>query len=212
MTLCGAVAVSALLGGCGQSGVPAESFDRSDYYTRGIGSYPGDPGEDFSPSLRPDYSTYRNIALLRSAYNSSSYDYNLTAQLVTDGVISDKQPQYLDLSTQNGEIARREREWMIDQGPYSRNAVTGEDAYFLFTLNNWKEKADKVQFRGSVAYDENKIKDGYEIVCEGSNDGNTWTELAALRVKVCRVRPASIRPIRTRIRIAGIRVRCPPVC
>lgn len=183
LTLCGAVAVSALLGGCGQSGVPAESFDRSDYYTRGIGSYPGDPGEDFSPSLRPDYSTYRNIALLRSAYNSSSYDYNLTAQLVTDGVISDKQPQYLDLSTQNGDIARREREWMIDQGPYSRNAVTGEDAYFLFTLNNWKEKADKVQFRGSVAYDENKIKDGYEIVCEGSNDGNTWTELAALKGK-----------------------------
>ena len=183
LTLCGAVAVSALLGGCGQSGVPAESFDRSDYYTRGIGSYPGDPGEDFSPSLRPDYSTYRNIALLRSAYNSSSYDYNLTAQLVTDGVISDKQPQYLDLSTQNGDIARREREWMIDQGPYSRNAVTGEDAYFLFTLNNWKEKADKVQFRGSVAYDENKIKDGYEIVCEGSNDGNTWTELAALKDK-----------------------------
>ena len=183
LTFCGAVAVSALLGGCGQSGVPAESFDRSDYYTRGIGSYPGDPGEDFSPSLRPDYSTYRNIALLRSAYNSSSYDYNLTAQLVTDGVISDKQPQYLDLSTQNGDIARREREWMIDQGPYSRNAVTGEDAYFLFTLNNWKEKADKVQFRGSVAYDENKIKDGYEIVCEGSNDGNTWTELAALKGK-----------------------------
>ena len=30
LTLCGAVAVSALLGGCGQSGVPAESFDRSD--------------------------------------------------------------------------------------------------------------------------------------------------------------------------------------
>ena len=120
LTLCGAVAVSALLGGCGQSGVPAESFDRSDYYTRGIGSYPGDPGEDFSPSLRPDYSTYRNIALLRSAYNSSSYDYNLTAQLVTDGVISDKQPQYLDLSTQNGEISRRERDRMSDQGPYSR--------------------------------------------------------------------------------------------
>lgn len=72
----------------------------------------------------------------------------------------------ISISTQNGDIARREREWMIDQGPYSRNAVTGEDAYFLFTLNNWKEKADKVQFRGSVAYDENKIKDGYEIVCE----------------------------------------------
>lgn len=39
LTLCGAVAVSALLGGCGQSGVPAESFDRSDYYTRAMLRY-----------------------------------------------------------------------------------------------------------------------------------------------------------------------------
>ena len=64
---------------------------------------------------------------------------------MTDGVISDKQPQYLDLYAKWG-YRSSEREWMIDQGPYSRNAVTGEDAYFLFTLNNWKEKADKVQF------------------------------------------------------------------
>ena len=34
LTLCGAVAVSALLGGCGQSGVPAESFDRSQFWNK----------------------------------------------------------------------------------------------------------------------------------------------------------------------------------
>ena len=44
---------STLLVGCGQSGGGEPSYDRSDYYTRGIGSYPGDPKEDFSPSLRP---------------------------------------------------------------------------------------------------------------------------------------------------------------
>ena len=38
MALCGAVAATAFLSGCGQSGAPAESFERSDYYTRGIGS------------------------------------------------------------------------------------------------------------------------------------------------------------------------------
>ena len=108
MALCGAVAATAFLSGCGQSGAPAESFERSDYYTRGIGSYPGDPKEDFSPDLKPDQ-TYRNLALLRSAYHSSSYDYNLTAQLITDGVVSEQQPQYLDLTTQDGEVARRER-------------------------------------------------------------------------------------------------------
>ena len=181
MALCGAVAATAFLSGCGQSGAPAESFERSDYYTRGIGSYPGDPKEDFSPDLKPDQ-TYRNLALLRSAYHSSSYDYNLTAQLITDGVVSEQQPQYLDLTTQDGEVARREREWMIDRGPYSRNAVVGADAYYQFALKNgWKEKADEVKFRGSVAFDQNKVKGGYAIICEGSNDGSTWVELGSLK-------------------------------
>lgn len=49
--------------------------------------------------MAPDKSNYRNIALLRSAFNSSSHDYNLTAQLVTDGIVTDQQPQYLILST-----------------------------------------------------------------------------------------------------------------
>ena len=182
LTLCGVVAASTLLCSCGQTtSVPTESFDRSDYYTRGIGSYPGDPAEDFSPSLSPDLTNYRNIALLRSAFNSSSYDYNLTAQLVTDGVVSDKEPQYIQLTRPNGDVPRREREWLLDQGPYSRNPVEGEDAYFIFSLKNWKEKADKVQFRGSVAFDEKNVKGGYEIVCQGSNDGKTWEDLGALK-------------------------------
>ena len=73
-----------ILCGCGQQGQTSETYERSDYYTRGIGQYPGSPAEDFSPHLRPDYDTYRNIAKLRTAYHSSSYDYNLTAQLITD--------------------------------------------------------------------------------------------------------------------------------
>ena len=61
---------SVLLMGCGQTGSSTESFKRSDYYTSGIGQYPGLPSEDFSPLLRPDVKNYRNIALLRSAYHS----------------------------------------------------------------------------------------------------------------------------------------------
>ena len=47
-----------------------------------VGIYPGAPGESFAPLLTADGS-YRNIALRRMAYASSSHDYNLTAQLVT---------------------------------------------------------------------------------------------------------------------------------
>jgi hypothetical protein len=55
-------------------------------YTRGIGVYPGDPKEYTGPALAIDAQTYRNLALHRPAYQSSAYDYNLTAQLVTDGI------------------------------------------------------------------------------------------------------------------------------
>ena len=44
LTLCGAAMASLLLWGCGGTNPTAESFERSDYYTRGIGQYPGDPG------------------------------------------------------------------------------------------------------------------------------------------------------------------------
>ena len=181
LTLCAVAATSAFLWGCGQAGGPTESFERSDYYARGIGSYPGSPSEDFSPSLAPDPSTYRNIAHLRSAYASSSHDYNLVAQLVTDGIITDKEPQYIDLLTANGEVPRREREWMIDEGPYSRNQTTGGDAFFQFSLNNFQESADKVQFRGVVAYEQDKATKGYAFICQGSNDGQNWTDLGSLK-------------------------------
>lgn len=177
------VAFIALLAGCGQNKHPLEVDGRSDYYTRGIGIYPGNPKEDYSPSTLPDYATYRNIALLRSAYHSSCYDYNLTAQLVTDGVICKEFPRRFCVSTPEGNVARREREWMIDGVEHSCNVATGEDTYVCLTLENWTVLADKVQFRLNVSYDESKAKSGYEIVFEGWDGQKDWVELAALRGK-----------------------------
>src|SRR5665647_2910898 len=56
-------------------------------YNRGVGVYPGNTKEDFSPTMKIDSIHYRNLALYRPAYQSSSFDYNLTSQLVTDGII-----------------------------------------------------------------------------------------------------------------------------
>ena len=61
------------------------STDSGTVHNRGIGIYPGDPAEDFSPSLRRGGPQRRNLALLRAATHSSSFDCNQTAQLVTDG-------------------------------------------------------------------------------------------------------------------------------
>jgi hypothetical protein len=50
------------------------------------GVYPGDPRVYTGPSLVVDTHTYRNLALHRPVYQSSAYDYNLTAQLASDGI------------------------------------------------------------------------------------------------------------------------------
>ena len=101
---------------------------RQSEFTRGIGIYPGRPTEDFSPVMKPDH-TYRNIALHRAAYGSSSYDYNLTAQWLTDGVTTTADPLFLEVSTPAGSLPRREREWAIDGGEWTRNILMGADTY-----------------------------------------------------------------------------------
>src|SRR5271154_3593270 len=84
-------------------------------FTRGIGIYPGAASENFSPEQVIDSSTYRNLALLRPAYHSSSYDYNLTAQLVTDGIKDTHLPQWVATSTSSrGALPKTEREFLLD--------------------------------------------------------------------------------------------------
>jgi hypothetical protein len=74
-------------------------------------------------TLVPDTQTYRNLALHRPAYASSSYDYNLTAQLVTDGIIDTKSPRWVAVSSRlSGTLARKDREHLIDKNP-----ITGVD-------------------------------------------------------------------------------------
>ena len=108
-----------------------------------VGIYPGAPGESFAPLLTADGS-YRNIALRRMAYASSSHDYNLTAQLVTDGIVHKTQPPYLTAETNSGTLPRREREWAIDGGEYTRNILMGEKAFISYRWHNMKVSANRV--------------------------------------------------------------------
>jgi hypothetical protein len=159
---------------CGCHSVEAQS----DYYTRGVGVYPGNPEEDFSPDLIVDNKNYRNVAKLRSAYHSSSYDYNLTAQLVTDGIISSVEPAIINVSTQDGDLKKNEREWLFDGKPDSRYGITGDDIFIqLARYNSNSMPVDKISIKGMVSFETAKGK-GYEIVLSGSNDGMSWDILS----------------------------------
>src|ERR1700733_2819452 len=91
---------------------------RSVEYKRGGGNYPGAPSQNFGPELIPDTATYRNLAFLRPAYHSSSYDYNLTAQLVTDGIKDSHLPTWVGTSVNRlGMLPKTEREVFLDHFP-----------------------------------------------------------------------------------------------
>lgn len=150
-------------------------------YNRGIGVYPGNPDEDFSPEMQVDR-TYRNIALNRAVYSSSSYDYCLTGQLVTDGVISDSLPKYLTMETSEGRDVKRQREWLVDQHKYTRLNLIGDNAYIQLALKNgWSETFDRIYGEMYVSYQEANADGSHEIKVAASNDGINWDVLQVIR-------------------------------
>ncbi|MDR0348278.1 MAG: discoidin domain-containing protein [Tannerella sp.] len=145
-------------------------------YSRGLGVYPGNLKEHFAPDLAVD-NTYRNVAEWKAAYHSSSFDYNLTSQLATDGIISEKDPATIRVSTREGDIPKHEREYLFDGKTDSKFIVEGNDIYLQVDFNNMNIPVDRFMLRGDVLIKENGPA-GYEFIAFGSNDGQVWEELA----------------------------------
>lgn len=135
-----------------------------------IGLYPGNPNENFAPALIQD-NAYRNIALHRAAYHSSAYDYNLTAQLVTDGIIpKETEPVRLTATTHTGMLPKREREWAIDGGEYTRNILSGDRVALRYGWHGgMRLKADHILVVCTVAYEPDQYAGGFLFNITGSN-------------------------------------------
>ena len=113
------------------------------YRTLGLGVYPGDPDENFAPQIVAASDEYRNLALLRAASHSSSYNYNQTAQLVTDGIIPDEAACWVE-STKDGEpLGRIERGYLTDMN-VSNLWCEGPEAEFEVTFHGYGVDADRV--------------------------------------------------------------------
>lgn len=152
-------------------------------YNLGVGVYPGNPKENYSPSMKIDNKTYRNIALLRPVYGSSSYDYNLTPQLVTDGIIENQLPGWIVTTTNHGILPRYEREYFIDRNPGRRMKFEEKSFWIQTELAGYNDlpEVDGFKFSGNVSIDtlEKEIKP-WQFVINGSNDGMNWKQIAVL--------------------------------
>ena len=147
--------------------------------TRGIGVYPGAHSEFFGPGQTTDDS-HRNLAKLRAAYHSSSYDYNLTAQLATDGITATKEPYFISVYTQDGPIAKRDRERLFDDNNTSITVNGGKEAFLEVDLHGGSFQAHRIELVGSAVAKEDGAK-GFEITFEATQDGKVWETLNTIK-------------------------------
>ncbi len=154
-------------------------FLNAQEFTRGVGVYPGDPKENFAPSMVIDATTYRNLALRRAAYHSSSYDYNLTATLVTDGIKDTGLPRWVSTATSTGgTLKKSERELILDDSAMSAMSLTGPQFWIQLELRGGDSapEVDRFEVVGRLQVGQQQAG-GWACVVSGSDDGQTWIEL-----------------------------------
>ncbi|MBR4829407.1 MAG: discoidin domain-containing protein [Muribaculaceae bacterium] len=139
---------------------------------RPIGQYPGNPSEYYGPKMVQDNS-FRNFALYRTVYQSSSWDYNLTSQLLTDGIIEDESPVWLNVTTPEGPLPPNKREACIDGNEWTCNILMGGDTWLQYDWEGMSIDIDEVEMVCSMAYRENG-KRGFKIRLLTSKDGKKW--------------------------------------
>ncbi len=148
-------------------------------FTRGVGVYPGDPKAYNGALPVPDPQTYRNLALHRPAYASSSYDYNLTAQLVTDGIRDTRLPRWVSTaSSGSGVLARKSREHPVDDNPITSVDLPGTGGWVQIEPGGRDTpiEVDRVDVNAR-AWSLAKQPGAWTCVVLGSDDGAIWTEL-----------------------------------
>ena len=149
-------------------------------YTRGIGIYPGDPREYAGPSMQVDANTYRNLALHRPAFQSSAHDYNLTAQLITDGIKDRETGWLLATSTSDrGVLPKNEREVFLDGNVVSAVTVEGETAWVEFDIDGAAPpELDRLDlYLRNPDQHQLQTAGEWRYTVSGSDDHVTWREL-----------------------------------
>ena len=127
------------------------SCTHKEEHTRGIGVYPGRPSETAGPVMKVG-GEYRNVALDRAVYQSSSLDANLTGQLVTDGITAQGEPVSLQVSTPQGVIGQRDREKVLDMNHVTSVNLQGEETFIRLDWTSMEVAADAVDILAEVVY------------------------------------------------------------
>jgi len=154
-------------------------------FTRGVGVFPGRVSESGSPVLVSGTSIHRNLALHRPVDQSSAYDYNLTAQLVTDGIITREEPPWISLSTSEQKtVEKQRRERLFDGNWVTVMDLTGSailphgspPPWVRLDLGGSLPEVDALELRGQVKAG-GSGPENWTCLVWGSDDGLNWRRL-----------------------------------
>ncbi|MBW4039382.1 MAG: beta-glycosidase [Acidobacteria bacterium] len=149
-------------------------------YTRGIGVYPGSAEDIFSPTLRAGDSTYRNLALRRPATHSSSYDYNLTSQLITDGITATELPRWVAVSTNiDGPLPKTDREIILDHFPPMGIPLEGSPVSVVVQLAGGIAPPEVDTIAVCVILPDIIPSGGLNFRISASDDGRNWQQVGS---------------------------------
>lgn len=160
--------------------------------TRGIGQYPGRQREAFIPQ-RTLPADYANQAWMRQAWASSSIDYNLTAQLATDGILTQEEPPRVRVTTSDGELSLRDREKTFDGNTVTSVYVMGDDAFIQYDWTGMAVATRSLRLNAWAAYREQQADSGYEIVVEAPPTGRHGRGSVPCVVRISPARPRARR-------------------
>ena len=143
--------------------------------TLGIGVYPGNPAENFSPSLEKNDGGYRNIALLRAASHSSCADYNQTAQLVTDGLVAEGPAPWTEVFC-NGEPVTGPDAMFLTDLNHAGITCSGTETDLELVFHGYAPEVDRLVIAASGHRPENTV-----LTVEGKAEDGTWQPLGTVR-------------------------------
>jgi hypothetical protein len=134
--------------------------------------------------MRVDAATYRNLALRRAAKHSSSYDYNLTAQLVTDGIKETRMPRWVAVSTSgDGVLTKPDREIVLDHFPPVGMTLKGATVSVEVQVGGGVSVPAVDKLRVFVALPEYVAAKDLRFAVEVSEDGRAWEEVGSAKAE-----------------------------
>ena len=117
---------------------------------------------------------YRNLAHMRAAMHSSAFDYNLTAQLATDGIVSEGDAPWTEVILDGEVLPLRHSAYLTDHGVSSVDFSGGKGVIQL-SLYGQTVEADLLVLTGDVRGGGGKST----VSVDASSDGDNWVHLGS---------------------------------